>query len=116
MKWLIIGVLRAYQTVISPMYGPVCRYHPSCSHYALQAVRRYGTFRGGWLAVRRVVRCNPWSFGGYDPVPGTGTDPEPQDGDVHDRPDAPQGRTGVRDDGDLARESAGTAPTREVTP
>lgn len=71
MKWLVIGVLRVYRAVISPLYGPVCRYHPSCSAYALSAVTRFGAVRGTWMAVRRVARCNPWSFGGYDPVPGT---------------------------------------------
>lgn len=71
MTWVVIGVLRVYRAVISPLYGPVCRYHPSCSAYALSAVTRFGALRGTWMAVRRVARCNPWSFGGYDPVPGT---------------------------------------------
>ena len=71
MRWLLVGVLRAYRAVVSPLYGPVCRYHPSCSSYALAAVTRFGAVRGTWMAVRRVLRCNPWSFGGYDPVPGT---------------------------------------------
>ena len=69
MKYVVIALLRAYRAVISPLYGQVCRYHPSCSAYALGAVTEYGTLRGGWLAVRRLSRCHPWAAGGYDPVP-----------------------------------------------
>jgi len=69
MKYVVIALLRAYRAVISPLYGQVCRYHPSCSAYALEAVTEYGTLRGGWLAVRRLGRCHPWAPGGYDPVP-----------------------------------------------
>lgn len=69
MKYLLIGFLRAYRAVISPIYGEVCRYHPSCSAYALEAVREHGSIRGTWLAVRRLGRCHPWAAGGYDPVP-----------------------------------------------
>ena len=70
MKYVLIGLLRAYRTLISPLYGQVCRYHPSCSAYALEAVQRHGALRGSWLAVRRLGRCHPWAAGGYDPVPG----------------------------------------------
>ena len=59
----------AYRALISPLYGQVCRYHPSCSAYALEAVREHGSLRGSWLAVRRLARCHPWAAGGYDPVP-----------------------------------------------
>lgn len=69
MKYLLIGLLRLYRAVISPLYGDVCRYYPSCSAYALDAVRAHGSIRGSWLAVRRLLRCHPWAAGGYDPVP-----------------------------------------------
>ena len=69
MKFLLIAFLRAYRAVISPMYGQVCRYHPTCSAYALEAISTHGSIRGTWLAGRRLLRCHPWAAGGYDPVP-----------------------------------------------
>lgn len=66
---VLVALLRAYQLVISPMTGPTCRYYPSCSAYALLAVQRHGALRGGWLAVRRLARCHPWTAGGVDDVP-----------------------------------------------
>ena len=69
MKYLLIGFLRAYRLLISPIYGDVCRYHPSCSAYALEAVTVHGSLRGVALAVRRLARCHPWAAGGYDPCP-----------------------------------------------
>lgn len=69
MKYVLIGLLRAYRTLISPLYGQVCRYHPSCSAYALEAVTVHGSVHGSWFAVRRLGRCHPWAAGGYDPVP-----------------------------------------------
>jgi uncharacterized protein len=71
MKYLLIGLLKAWRLVISPLYGNVCRYHPSCSAYALRAVEFHGAVKGSWLTVRRLLRCHPWAPGGYDPVPGT---------------------------------------------
>lgn len=61
--------LRAYQFVISPLLGPRCRFHPSCSEYAYEAVGIHGPLRGSWLALRRLARCHPWHPGGFDPVP-----------------------------------------------
>jgi putative membrane protein insertion efficiency factor len=86
-KYLLISLLRAYRAVISPLYGQVCRYHPSCSAYALEAVTRHGSIRGTWLAVRRVGRCHPWAAGGYDPVPGSEPEPGTPDLDPADRPE-----------------------------
>ena len=71
MKHLLIALLKVYRLVVSPLYGNVCRYYPSCSAYALRAVEFHGAFRGTWLAGRRLLRCHPWTPGGYDPVPGT---------------------------------------------
>jgi putative membrane protein insertion efficiency factor len=71
MKWLLIGFLKAYRLVISPLYGNVCRYYPSCSAYALRAISVHGAVKGSWLAGRRLLRCHPWAPGGYDQVPGT---------------------------------------------
>jgi putative membrane protein insertion efficiency factor len=69
MRHVLILLLRGYRFAISPLYGQVCRYHPSCSAYALEAVTEHGSLRGSWLAIRRVLRCHPWAEGGYDPVP-----------------------------------------------
>ncbi len=66
---VLVVVLRGYQLLISPMLGPTCRYAPSCSSYAVTAVRERGVLRGGWLAGRRLLRCHPWAAGGWDPVP-----------------------------------------------
>ncbi len=69
MRALIRLLLRAYQLTISPLLGPRCRFYPSCSAYALEAVDRYGSLRGGALALKRLARCHPFNPGGYDPVP-----------------------------------------------
>ena len=69
MKIILVALLRAYRFAISPLYGQVCRYHPTCSAYALEAVQSHGAARGTWLAMRRVLRCHPWAAGGVDHVP-----------------------------------------------
>jgi putative membrane protein insertion efficiency factor len=61
--------IRVYQLFIAPLLGPRCRFHPSCSSYAAEAITRYGALYGVWLAVKRVLRCHPWGDSGYDPVP-----------------------------------------------
>jgi putative membrane protein insertion efficiency factor len=65
----VVGLLRLWQLLISPVYGQTCRFYPSCTAYAMQAVDRHGLVRGGWLAVRRLARCHPWNPGGVDHVP-----------------------------------------------
>ena len=64
-----ILILRAYQILVSPLFGSVCRFTPSCSQYAIDALTKYGMIKGLWLAVNRLLRCHPWNNGGYDPVP-----------------------------------------------
>jgi len=67
--WLLASALRAYKLGISPFLGANCRYEPSCSAYALEAIERHGALRGSWLAARRLARCHPWGGSGWDPVP-----------------------------------------------
>jgi putative membrane protein insertion efficiency factor len=69
MRWVLVTLLRGYRYAISPLYGQVCRYHPTCSAYALESITLHGSVKGTWLAVRRIGRCHPWALGGYDPVP-----------------------------------------------
>ncbi len=69
MRVLLIFVIRVYRLVVSPLLGPRCRYYPSCSQYAIDALQHHGVLRGGWLALSRVARCHPGYPGGYDPVP-----------------------------------------------
>ncbi len=69
LRALVIGLVRGYQLIFRPILGSNCRFTPSCSDYALEAVREYGALRGGYLAARRILRCNPWHPGGDDPVP-----------------------------------------------
>lgn len=80
MKWLwkalckaiaavMIGLIKVYQWTLSPLIGKSCRYTPTCSNYGLEAIRKHGPFKGGWLTLKRVLSCNPWGGSGYDPVP-----------------------------------------------
>ncbi|MFT5647268.1 MAG: putative membrane protein insertion efficiency factor [Aureispira sp.] len=69
MGLLFIGVIRFYQLTISPILPASCRYTPTCSQYSLEAIKKYGPFKGGYLAFRRILRCNPWGGHGHDPVP-----------------------------------------------
>jgi putative membrane protein insertion efficiency factor len=68
---ILRGLIRGYQLVVSPILGPRCRHLPSCSEYTSEAIAVHGPVRGGWLGLRRILRCNPWGTSGYDPVPGT---------------------------------------------
>lgn len=69
MKLVLKALIRSYQLLISPLLPATCRYTPTCSNYALTAIERFGVWHGGWLAIKRIVSCNPWHEGGYDPVP-----------------------------------------------
>ncbi|HET7303365.1 MAG TPA: membrane protein insertion efficiency factor YidD [Segeticoccus sp.] len=87
----LIWLVRAYQLVISPMTPPSCRFYPSCSAYAVTALRRFGPLKGTWLTVWRLLRCNPWNPGGVDHVPQreqrSGARDAPRHGPPHDHPD-----------------------------
>ena len=69
MRLIATSLIRLYQWTLSPLLGPKCRFYPSCSHYALQAIERFGVARGGWLALTRIARCHPFNPGGIDEVP-----------------------------------------------
>ena len=80
--FLLRLVLRAYQLLLSPVLGPACRFHPSCSEYARGALLAHGPLRGTWLALLRLLRCNPWNAGGHDPVPPAREAPDYRSGTV----------------------------------
>ena len=76
MKTLFIWLIRAYRILISPLFPPSCRFTPTCSQYGLEAIERFGPWRGGWMTIRRICRCHPFHPGGYDPVPCLDHHPE----------------------------------------
>lgn len=98
---IVIGLIRLYQAGIAPLLPAACRYTPSCSEYAVTAVRRFGALRGGWLAARRILRCHPFGGRGHDPVPpaGPGDGPGDRAGDrnASDDSDAPDDTTETHD-------------------
>ena len=76
MKWVLrilslpfLALIKIYQWIISPWFGPTCRYTPTCSHYSAEAFKKYGVFKGFWLSLKRILRCHPWGGSGFDPVP-----------------------------------------------
>lgn len=69
LKKFFISIIRFYQIVISPIKPPTCRFYPTCSHYGLEAIQRFGAFKGGWLTLKRILKCHPFHPGGLDPVP-----------------------------------------------
>jgi putative membrane protein insertion efficiency factor len=126
MRYVLIGLLKLYRLLISPLYGNVCRYYPSCSAYALRAVEVHGAVKGSWLAGRRLLRCHPWTPGGYDPVPGTPEfDEEARlqaaagDHGLHQhglhQHELDQSRNPDRGANDLPATESGAAPDRPVT-
>ena len=76
LRTVVLALIRFYRKAISPWLPPACRYTPTCSGYALEAVTRYGALKGGWLTARRLLRCHPWGGSGYDPVPELGGPPK----------------------------------------
>ena len=69
LSFILVIPIKLYQILISPLIGPNCRYNPTCSNYAIQAINKHGPFKGTWLAIKRISRCHPWGGSGHDPVP-----------------------------------------------
>jgi putative membrane protein insertion efficiency factor len=69
LRWILIKVFRLYQLLLSPLLPNACRYEPTCSQYGIEAVKKHGAIKGGYLTIRRILRCHPWGGHGYDPVP-----------------------------------------------
>lgn len=119
---ILIGLIRFYQAAVSPLLPSTCRYTPSCSRYALEAVRRHGALRGGWLAARRLLRCHPLGGRGWDPVPGperprgqeADTDRKTERGETTDGrpPGGPEEASGPEGGPQSAEEPSDTATDR----
>jgi len=101
MRRVLIGLVKGYRLLISPMLPPSCRFYPTCSEYAVEALSQHGALKGGWLTLRRLGRCHPFCAGGVDPVPGTSsgpscsscnTEPDASRADAHHGPHAVQSR------------------------
>jgi uncharacterized protein len=73
-KKVFLAIIRFYQLIISPLKPPSCRFYPTCSHYGMEAVQRFGALKGGWLTIKRILKCHPFHPGGLDPVPEKDTD------------------------------------------
>jgi len=69
LSFLLVIPIKLYQILISPILGPNCRYHPTCSQYSIEAINKHGPFKGSWLAIKRIASCHPWGGSGHDPVP-----------------------------------------------
>ena len=69
LSFLLVIPIKLYQVLISPILGPNCRYHPTCSQYSIEALNKHGPFKGAWLAIKRISSCHPWGGSGHDPVP-----------------------------------------------
>lgn len=69
LSFLLVIPIKLYQILISPILGPNCRYHPTCSQYSIEAINKHGPFKGTWLAIKRISSCHPWGGSGHDPVP-----------------------------------------------
>ena len=69
MRMIVLALIRVYQGILSPLLGANCRFQPTCSAYARESIERFGAGKGGWLAIKRISRCHPWTVPGYDPVP-----------------------------------------------
>ncbi len=68
-NYILILLIKTYQVTLSPLIGPNCRYHPTCSQYMIESIKKYGPFKGVWLGIKRITRCHPWGGSGHDPVP-----------------------------------------------
>ncbi len=69
LTYILVFLIRGYKALISPLFPPSCRYYPTCSSYSMEAIQKYGPFKGSWMGAKRIARCHPWHEGGYDPVP-----------------------------------------------